>query len=108
MNSDHLPIEISIDAQRHRNIHTNPIMHKFDQTKREVFESTLEAALNSGDFLELTSTQDIDKYTDSIITTISTAAGKAILTSKSGGSESQSVSEESLALIKEKRRLRGQ
>ena len=58
--SDHLPIEISIDAQPHRNIHTDPTRYKFDQTDREVFESTLQAALTSGDVPELKSTQDID------------------------------------------------
>ena len=45
LGSGHLPIKISIDVQPHRNIHTNPIRYKFDQTDREVFESTLEAAL---------------------------------------------------------------
>ena len=35
---DHLPIEISIHAQLDRNIHTNPISYKFNQTDREVFE----------------------------------------------------------------------
>ena len=98
---DHLPIEISTDAQPHRNIHTNPIRYKFNQTDREVFESTL-------DLLELKSTQDIDKYADFIVTAISTAVDKAIPTSKSGHPESQPVLEESLALIKEKRRLRQQ
>ena len=106
--SDHLPIEISIDAQTHRNIHTNPIRYKFNQTDREVFESTLEAALSSGDVPELKSTQEIDIYADFIITAISTTADKAIPTSKSGCPESQPVSEESLVLIKEKRRLRRQ
>ena len=108
LGSDHLPIEISIDAQLHRNIHTNPIRYKFNQTDREVFESTLEAALSSRDVLELKSTQDIDKYADFIITSISTAVDKAIPTSKSGRPESQPVSKESLAPIKEKRRLRRQ
>ena len=103
----HLPIEISIDAQP-RNIHTNPIGYKFDQTDREVFESTLEAALSSGDVPELNSTQDIDKHADFIVTAISTAVGKAIPTSKSGLPESQPVLEESLALIKEKRRPKRQ
>ena len=46
LRSDHLPIEISLDAQPHRNIHTNSIGYKFNQTDREVFESTLEAALS--------------------------------------------------------------
>ena len=108
MGSDHLPIEIAIDAQPHRNIHTNPIRYKFNQTDREVFESTLEAALSSGDVPELKSTQDIDKYADFIITAISTAVDRAIPTSKSGRPESQPISEETLALIKEKRRLRRQ
>ena len=73
-----------------------------------MFESTLEVALSSEDVSELKSTQDIDKYADFIITVISTAVDKAIPTSKSGCPESQPVSEESLALIKEKHRLRGQ
>ena len=42
--------------------HTNPIRYKSDQNDREVSESTLEAALRSGDIPELKSTQDIDKY----------------------------------------------
>ena len=105
LGSDHLPIEISIDAQPHRNTHTNPIRYKFDQTDREVFESTLKAALSSGDIPELKSTQDIDKYADFIVTAISTAVDKAIPTSKSGHPESQPVSDETLVLIKEKRRL---
>ena len=73
-----------------------------------MFESTLEAALSPGDVPELKSTQDIDKYADFIATAISTAVDKAIPTSKSGRPESQPVSEESLALMKEKRRLRRQ
>ena len=73
-----------------------------------MFESTLEAALSSGDVPELKSTQDIDKYAEFIITAISTAVDKAILTSKSGHPDSQPVSEESLVLIKEKHRLRQQ
>ena len=73
-----------------------------------MFESTLEAALSLGDVPELNSTQDIDKYADFIVTAISTAVDKAILTYNSGSPESQPVSEESLALIKEKRRLRRQ
>ena len=94
----HLPIEIAIDAQPHRNIHT--VRYKFNQTDREVFESALEAALSSGDVPELKSTQDIDKYADFI----TTAVDKAIPTSKSGRPESQPISDETLALIKEKRR----
>ena len=108
LGSDHLPIEISIDTQPHRNIHTNPIRYKFNQSDREAFESTLEAALSSGDVPELKSTQDIDKYADFIVTAVSTAVDKAIPTSKSRRPESHPVSEESLALIKKKRRLRRQ
>ena len=94
MGSDHLPIEITIDAQPLRNIHTNPIRYKFNQTDREVFESTLEVALSSGDVFELKSAQDIDKYADFIITAISTAVDKDIPTSKSGRPESRPISEE--------------
>ena len=71
-----------------------------------MFELTLEAALSSGDVPELKSTQDIDKYADFIVTAVSTAVDKAIPAFKSGRPESQPVSEESLALIKNKRRLR--
>ena len=67
-----------------------------------MFKSTLEAALSSGDDPELKSTQDINKYAIFIVTSISTAVGKAIPTFNSGRPESQPVSEESLALIKEK------
>ena len=84
LGSDHLPIEISVDAQPHRNIHTNPIGYKFHHTDGEVFESTLKAALSSGDVPELKSTQDMDKYTDFIVTAISTSVDKAIPTSKAG------------------------
>ena len=34
LGSDHLPIEIAIDAQPLRNIHTNPIRYKFSQTEK--------------------------------------------------------------------------
>ena len=34
--SDHLPIEISIDAQPDRNIHTDPIRYKCNQTDRSI------------------------------------------------------------------------
>ena len=50
MGSDHLPIEISIDAPPHRNSSANHSKYKFDQTDREVFESTLEAVLGSEEF----------------------------------------------------------
>ena len=108
LGSDHLPIEILIDAQPHRNIHTNPIRYKFNQTVREVFESTLEVQLSSGDVPELKSTQDTDKYANFIITAISTAVDKAIPTSKSGRPESLLISEETRLLIKENHSLRRQ
>ena len=64
LGSDHLPIEVSINALLHRNSFTNHTRYKFDQTDREVFKSTLEAALGSADFSGLTSTSDQDKYAD--------------------------------------------
>ena len=60
LGSDHLPIEISIDAPPHRNSSANHTKYKFDQTDRELFESTLEAALGLEDFSQLTSTSDLD------------------------------------------------
>ena len=106
LGSDHLPIEISIDTSPHRNTYTNHTKYKFDQTDREVFESTLEEALGSADFSGLMSTSDLDKYADFIITAISTAVDKAIPTSKSVLPESTPISDETRALIKEKRKLR--
>ena len=73
-----------------------------------MFESDLEAALNSGDINKIKSTQDKDKYADLIITAVRTAADKAIPTSKSGRPESQLVKDDTLALIKKKCRLRRQ
>ena len=55
LGSDRLPIEISIDAPPHRSSHTNHTKYRFDQTDREVFESTLEAVLSSEDFSGLAS-----------------------------------------------------
>ena len=92
LGSDHLPIEVSIDAPPHRNSSTNHIKYKFDQTDREVFESTLEAALGSEDFSVL----------------ISTSVDKAIPKSKTVRSESNPISYETIALIEEKCRLRRQ
>ena len=62
LGSDHLPIEVSIDAPAHRNSSINHTKHKFDQTDREVFKSTHEAALGFVEFSGLTSTSDLDKY----------------------------------------------
>ena len=108
LGSDHLPIEISIDTPPHRNTFTNHTKYKFDQTDREVFKSTLDEALGSADFSGLLSTSDLDKYADFIVTAISTAVDKAIPKSKSVRPESNQISDETLALIKEKRRLRRQ
>ena len=106
LGSDHLPIEISIDTAPHRNTYTNHTKYKFDQTDREVFESTLEEALGSADFSGPMSTSDLDKYAGFIIAAISTAVDKAIPTSKSVRPESTPISDETRALIKEKRKLR--
>ena len=108
LGSDHLPIKISTDAPPHRNSSANHTKYKFDQTDREIFESTLEAVLGSEDFSGLTSTSDLDKYADFIVSAISTAVDRAIPKSKSVRSESNPISNETLALIKEKRRLRRQ
>ena len=108
LGSDHLPIETSIDTPPHRNSCTNHTKYKFDQTDRDVFESTLNEALGSADFSGLLSTSDLDKYADFIVTAISTAVDKAIPKSKSVRPESNPISDETLALIKEKRRLRRQ
>ena len=106
LGSDHLPIEISIDTTPHRNTFADHIKHKFDQTDREVFESILEEALGSKDFSGHLSTSDLDKYADFIITALHTAVDKAIPNSKSVRPESNPISSETLALIKEKRKLR--
>ena len=108
LGSDHLPIEISIYTPLHRNTFTNHTKYKFDQTDREVFESTLHEALGYADFSGLLSTSDLDKYADFIVTAISTAVDKAIPKSKSVRPESNPISDETLALIKEKRSLRRQ
>ena len=108
LGSDHLPIEISIDTAPLRNTFTNHTKYKFDQTDREVFESVLEEALGSEDFLGHLSTSDLDRYADFIITALHTAVDKAIPKSKSVRPESNPISNETLALIKEKRKLRRQ
>ena len=108
LGSDHLPIEISVGTPPHRNSSTNHIKYKLDQTDREVFESTLEEALGSADFSGHLSTSDLDKYAHFIVTALSTAVDKAIPKSKSVRPESNPISNETLALIKEKRRLRRQ
>ena len=108
LGSDHLPIEISIDTTPLRNTSTNHTKYKFDQTDREVFESVLEEELGSEDFSGHLSTSDLDRYTDFIITALHTAVDKAIPKSKSVRTESNPISNETLALIKEKRKLKRQ
>ena len=108
LGSDHLPIEITIDTTPHRNTFTNPTRYKFDQTDREVFKSTLEEALGSEDFSGHLSTNDLDRYADFIVTALHTVVDKAIPKSKSVRPESNPISNETLALIKEKRKLRWQ
>ena len=96
LGSDHLPIETSIDTPPppHRNTFTNHIKYKFDQTDREVFESTLEEVLGSADFSGHLSTSDLDKYADFIVTAISTTVNKAIPKAKSVRPESNPISNE--------------
>ena len=106
LGGDHLPIEISIDTTPLRNTSTNHTKYKFDQTDREVFESVLEEALGSEDFSGHLSTSDLDRHADFIITALHTAVDKAILKSKSMRPESNPISNEILALIKEKHKLR--
>ena len=62
----------------------------------------------SADFSALTSTGALDKYADFIVSAISTAVSKAIPKSKSVRSESNPISGETMAQIKEKHRLRRQ
>ena len=100
------PLKSQSITTPHRNTSTNPI--KFDQTDQEVFESTLNEALGSADFSGHLSTSDLDKYADFIVTAISTAVDKAIPKSKSVRPDSNPISDETKALIKEKRRLRRQ
>ena len=100
LGSDHLPIEISIDTPPHRNTFTNHTKYKFEQTDREVFESTLDEALGSADFSGLLSTSDLDKYADFLVTAISTAVDRAIPKSKSVRPVSNPISDETFALIK--------
>ena len=108
LGSDHLPIEIKIDTTPHRNTSTNPTRYNFDQTDREVFESILEEALGSKDFSGHLSTNDLDRNSDYIVTALHTVVDKAIPKSKSVRPESNPISNETLALIKEKRKLRRQ
>ena len=107
LGSDHLPIKISCstDTPTDRSSSTNLTKYEFDQTDKEVFESTQEAALGSDDFSGLTSISDLDKQPDFIVSAISTAVDRAIPKSKGMRSESNPISNETPALIKEKRSL---
>ena len=60
------------------------------------------------DFSGHLSTSDLDKYADFIVTAISTAVDKAIPKSKSVRPESNPISAETKALIKEKREVHRQ
>ena len=73
-----------------------------------MFESILEEALGSEDFSGHLTISDLDRYADFIITALHTAVDKAIPKSKSERPESNPISNETLALIKEKRKLRRQ
>ena len=64
--------------------------------------------LDSEDFSKLTSTSDLDKHADFTVSSINTAVNRAIPKSKSVRFERNPISDETLALIKEKCRLRGQ
>ena len=108
LGSDHLPIENSIHTTPLRNTFTNHTKYKFDQTDREVFESVPEEALGSEDFSGHISTSDLDRCADFIITVLHTMVHKAIPKSKTVRPESNPISNETLALIKEKRKLRRQ
>ena len=108
LGSDHLLLEISIDAPSHRNSSTNHTKYKFDQTDREVFESTLEAALGSEDISGLTSTSDLDKYSDLSYLQLALQSIEPFRNPKACGLRVTPISDKTLAPIKEKRRLRRQ
>ena len=108
MGSDHIPIEISIDAPSRRNSSASHTKNNFDHTEREVFGSTLKTAISLKGFSGLTSTSDLYKHADLIVSAISTAVDKAIPKSRSVHSKSNPINNETLALINEKRRLRRQ
>ena len=78
----------------HRKSYTSPIRNKFDQTDREVLESTPEAAVcsvSSADVAGLWSFNDIDNCADLIVITIGTAVDEAIPRSKNESFESRPV-----------------
>ena len=94
LGSDHIPIEITIDTTPHRNTFTNTNRYKFEK--------------GSEDFSGHLSTNDLDRYADFIVTALHIAVDQAIPKSKSVRPESNPISNETLAVIKEKRKLRRQ
>ena len=72
LGSDHLPIEISIDAQPHRNTHTlTPLGVNLTRLTEKCSNQLLRlASLRSSDISKLKSTQDTDKYADFIVTAL--------------------------------------
>ena len=106
MGTGHLAIEVSIHAPQRKNPSSNYTRYKFKQTNREVFQSTLEAALSSTDFSAVKSNSDIHRHTDFIVTVISFGVIKATPKYKSECSESNPISYEIIAPVKERRRLR--
>ena len=113
LGSDHLPIEIAIDTPPPppppigTHLLTTPSTNLTRLTVK-YSNQQLEEALGSVDSSGHLSTSDLDKYADFIVTAISTAVDKAIPKSKSVRPESNPISDETLALIKEKRSLRRQ
>ena len=76
----------------------------FDQFKTPQTASDFRHLLSCGiigsaDFFAITSTSDLDKYADFILSAISIAVNKAIPKSKSVRSESNPISGETIALI---------
>ena len=85
---------------------TTPSINLTRLTEKYSNQSVLEEALSSDDFSGHLSTSDLDRYVDFIITALHTAFDKAIPKSKSVRPESNPISNETLALIKGKRKLR--
>ena len=87
LGSDHLSIEVSIDAPPHMKPSINHTKHKFDQTDRSIRINTRGSARFRGLFWTL-STSGLDKDADFIVSAISTAVDKVIPKSKRVRSES--------------------
>ena len=93
LSSNHLPTEVQLDAPPHSSSSINHTKYIFEQTDRKVIKSILQAAVRSTNFSGFTSTSDLDKYADFIVTAISTAVDKAIQKSKSKRSESNPINQ---------------